>query len=112
MIDVVFEVEYDEVPSPRKAEREREQIHKRVREASSQGLEAALDMLRLEGVSEQAINVLSTAMRMECMLRLVDLDLEEVAYRYIQSEGQTASIREAVALTLMPELEGMPSWPT
>lgn len=78
-----------------------------IQRISSESLERGLDDLRLNGVSEEQIAAVLGAVRLECLLMLMDYDLMGVVADYVQSNGKTASLREVIAMILMPELSDL-----
>jgi hypothetical protein len=92
-------------PSPRTDDEERfEQI---VRDKAADSLKEALDSLRLDGASEQQLGALMGSTRLECLLRLLDMDLEGVVLEYLATGGATRTLREVIAAALVPELDGL-----
>lgn len=96
-----------EIPLPVQREKQREQLasQEEIRETAQQLMEAALDSLRMDGVSEQQIALLLSAVRIESLVKLLDLDLYRVAKRHYESDGATISPNRAVAAALVPELK-------
>lgn len=93
------------LPSSRTPDEEKfEQI---VRNKAAEAMEEALNSLRLDGASEQQLGALMGSARLECLLRLLNLDLEGIVLEYVATGGATRSVREEIAALLVPELEGL-----
>lgn len=90
------------LPAPRTDNEAR--FEKIVRDKTADALEDAMNSLRLDGASEQQLGAVMGATRLECLLRLLNMDLESIVLDYITSGGTTASLREIIALALVPEL--------
>lgn len=78
-----------------------------VRDKAADSLKEALDSLRLDGASEQQLGALMGSTRLECLLRLLDMDLEGVVLEYLATGGATSTLREVIAMALVPELKGL-----
>jgi hypothetical protein len=93
------------LPAPRDDNQERfEQI---VRQKAAEALEEALESLRLDGASEQQLGAIMGSTRLECLMRLLDLDLEGIVLEHVATGGATRPLREVIASVLVPELDGM-----
>lgn len=86
------------------AEPSTEEIRQSVRDAADRMLSASLESLRLEGVTEGQLADFHGAVCLEILVRLLDLDLDEVAMRFVESGGQTLGVSATVAATLIPEV--------
>jgi len=108
----VMEVEI-EIPMDPPLPLQREDIEKQwayqeaVREEADTLMESALHSLRVDGASEQQLGALISAVRLHCLLKVLDLDVSEVARRHHESHGITLSPNRALAAALVPELKDL-----
>lgn len=82
-----------------------EEIRQIVRDSADRMLSASLESLRLEGVTEGQIADFHSAVCMDILVRLLELDLDEVARRFMESGGRTRPVSASVAIALLPEVD-------
>jgi hypothetical protein len=104
-IPAMLEVHLPAQPEPSPEEKLFEQS---IREYSSTALEDALNSLRLDGASEQQLGAVMGSTRLECLLRLLELDLDGVVLEHLITQGSSPSLRQVLATALVPELKNIP----
>lgn len=93
------------VPVQREEVEARWEEQEEIRRGTQHVLEEALNSLRLDGASEQQLEAVMGAMRITCLLKILDLDVYNVARQYYESDGATISPNRALAAALVPELK-------
>lgn len=99
VVDVEFVLPSLPEPSPSD-----EEIRESVRKASERTMDKALDSLRMDGVTEQQLADLLSAARLDCLLRILDLNLDEVALRFVETGGATLGVSATIATELLPQI--------
>lgn len=81
-----------------------QKVSKTLNESAEILMERSLEDLRNQGVSEQDLAAFFSAARLVCLARLWDADLEGTLLDYIGSGGTTRSLRDVLAMLLVPEI--------
>lgn len=99
-ITPVLEIEVDsEVLYPSDSE-----IQEHVRSTSQRLMEETLNDLRMEGVTEEQIANVMGATSLDMLVRLLDLNVDEIAYQHMKTRGASPSVSQAIATMLLPEV--------